>query len=296
MPDYWELALGLNPNLASDRNNTNALTGYTRLEEYLNWLADAYALCDRNGTVDVSLRAATGGATNLTYTVASGTNGTVSLLGDGYTARFIATNNYSGLASFAFNAMDLANSTTFGPVSVGILVSITNSPNTPPTLAAISNRTVVAGTTISFTNSASDTGAPPQTLTFTLLNGPTNATLNSSNGAFAWRPLVAQSPSTSALSVAVTDSGVPNLSATQSFTLTVLRPAEPGLEQPTMGDGQFGFRVTGDAGPDYTIQASTNLANWSDWFTTNSPGLPFNWSDPAASNYSRRFYRVLLGP
>ena len=81
MPDYWELAMGLNPNLASDRNNTNVLTGYTRLEEYLNWLADAHALCDRNGTVDVSLRAATGGATNLTYTVAGGSNGTVSLLG-----------------------------------------------------------------------------------------------------------------------------------------------------------------------------------------------------------------------
>ena len=41
MPDYWELAMGLNPNLASDRNLTNTLTGYTRLEDYLNWLADA---------------------------------------------------------------------------------------------------------------------------------------------------------------------------------------------------------------------------------------------------------------
>ena len=115
MPDYWELAMGLNPNLATDRNLTNALTGYTRLEEYLNWLADAHALCDRNGTVDVNLRAATGGATNLTYTVASGTNGTVSLLGDGYTARFIATNDYSGLASFAFNATDPASSITLRP-------------------------------------------------------------------------------------------------------------------------------------------------------------------------------------
>jgi hypothetical protein len=296
MPDYWELGVGLNPNLATDRNLTNVLTGYTRLEEYLNWLAEAHVLCDKNGTVDVNLRTATGGATNLAYTITNGTNGTVSLLGDGYTARFMATHNYSGLAGFVFNATDPANSSTFGPVTVGVLVSITNAPNTPPTLAAISNRTVVAGTIITFNSSASDAEAPPQTLTFTLLEGPTNAALNSSNGAFEWRPLVSQSPSTNALSIVVTDSGVPNLSATQSFTLSVLRPAAPALQQPALSAGQFGFGVSGDAGPDYTIQASTNLANWINLFTTNSPGLPFDWSDPAASNHRQRFYRVLLGP
>lgn len=37
MPDDWELARGLNPNNANDRNNTNA-EGYTMLEVYLNSL------------------------------------------------------------------------------------------------------------------------------------------------------------------------------------------------------------------------------------------------------------------
>ena len=39
MPDAWETARGLNPNLASDRNLVDAPTGYTQLELYLNELA-----------------------------------------------------------------------------------------------------------------------------------------------------------------------------------------------------------------------------------------------------------------
>ncbi len=39
MPDGWETARGLNPNLASDRNLVDAATGYTQLELYLNELA-----------------------------------------------------------------------------------------------------------------------------------------------------------------------------------------------------------------------------------------------------------------
>ncbi len=39
MPDAWELAHGLDPNLASDRNLVDPATGYTRLELYLNELA-----------------------------------------------------------------------------------------------------------------------------------------------------------------------------------------------------------------------------------------------------------------
>lgn len=295
MPDYWELAVGLNPNLATDRNITNVLTGYTKLEDYLNWLADAHALCDRNGTVDVNLRDATGGATNLTYSVSNGTNGTVSLLGDGYTARFTAAANTNGLANFTFTAT--GNSTAFGPVNYGTLITTTNAPssNTPPTLAAITNRTVIAGTTINFTNSASDTNVPAQTLTFSLQGGVAGSSLNSSNGIFNWRPTIAQSPSTNPMSVIVTDNGSPTMSATQSFTVFVNKPITPTL-QPSVASGTFTMLVTGDTGPDYTIQASTNLVNWSPLFTTNSPALPFGWSDPSAGSFNQRYFRVSLEP
>lgn len=295
MPDYWELAVGLNPNLATDRNITNIITEYTRLEDYLNWKADAHALCDRNGTVDVNLRDATGGATNLTYAVSNGTNGTVSLLGDGYTARFTAAANTNGLANFTFTAT--GNSTVFGPINYGILVTTTNAPssNNPPTFAVITNRTVIAGTTINFTNSASDTNVPAQMLTFSLQGGQAGSSLNSSNGIFNWRPTIAQSPSTNPMSVIVTDNGSPTMSATQSFTVFVTRPITPTL-QPSISGGTFNMLVTGDAGPDYTILASTNLVNWTPLFTTNSPALPFNWSSTNTGSFNQRYFRVLLGP
>jgi hypothetical protein len=296
MPDYWELASGLNTNNATDRNLVNSVTGYTKLEEYLNWLADAHALCDRNGQVDVDLRSATGGATNLTYSVANGINGAVSLLGNGYTARFNAAANTNGIANFTFTAT--GNGATFGPVTYGVLITTTNAPvsNTAPTLASITNRTVIAGTTINFTNSASDADVPAQTLTFSLQNGPSGASINSSNGIFGWRPAILQSPTTNSMSVVVTDSGTPNLSATQNFTINVIRPVQPNFQSTSLTNGVLQFQIVGDAGPDYHVQASTNLLNWTPLFSTNSPVLPFNWTDADSTNYPLRFYRVLLGP
>ena len=297
MPDYWETAAGLNPNLATDRNLTNVISGYTRLEDYLNWLADAHALCDRNGTVDVSLRTATGGATNLTYAVANGTNGTVSLLGDGYTARFTAAANTNGPAHFTFTATDPATATSFGPVSYGILILTNNAmvSNTAPALAAISNYTLIAGATLTFTNTATDTNVPAQTLTYSLLNNPPNATVTTNTGIFNWRPTIAQGGSLNAMSMVVTDSGSPALSATQAFNVVVNIPASPTMTG-AVSNGQFSITANGSAGPDYVIQSSSNLVNWSTATNLISPTIPVRWTDPNAASPRQNFYRVLLGP
>jgi pectate lyase len=295
IPDYWELALGWNP-VAANNNHTNA-DGYTDLEWYLNWLAAPRAVCDRNGSVDVSLRLAAGSSTNLSFSVANGTNGTVSLLGDGYTAHFVATNDYTGMASFSFSATNNQTGVGFGPVTVAVLITTTNAivPNTTPVLAAVSNRTLLAGITLAFTNSATDTDQPPQTLTYSLLNAPTGASVNSSNGIFAWRPAIAQSGSSNFMAVVVADNGTPNLSATQSFSVVVTRPIDPSILSSGFTNGLFNLAVTGDSGPDYSVLASTNLTAWSQLYTTNSPALPFLWTD-GETNFSQRFYRIQLGP
>ena len=46
----------------------------------------------------------------------------------------------------------------------------------------------------------------------------------------------------------------------------------------------------------YTVQASTNLIDWTNIYTTNSPTLPFNWMDTNTGNYKSRFYRAYLNP
>ena len=42
---------------------------------------------------------------------------------------------------------------------------------------------------------------------------------------------------------------------------------------------QFSFNVGGQSGPDYAIETSTNLTQWSTVFTSNSPELPFILTD-----------------
>jgi hypothetical protein len=381
MPDYWELNLGKNPNVANN-NNLNP-DGYTDLENYLNWLADLHALGRVNLTASTSLRSLAGNNTNLNFTVANATNGSVSLAGDGFTAQFMPPTNFIGLAAFTFNASNVVDHIAFGPITVTLLITnavpvivtppasstnnvgmttafavaaanagltyqwrkngtnlinggnisggVTNAAltftnlvgtnagnysvvasnfsgvvtssiavlavvsNTAPTLAAISNRTLIAGATLTFTNTANDADLPPQTLTFSPMNFPAGASVNSSNGIFNWRPTIAQGGTTNAMSVVVSDNGVPVMSATQSFSVVVVKPASPLLQVSAAGS-QLNLSVTGDIGPDYVIRASTNLTDWSTLLITNPPLRPFTWSDFAAGSFNRRFYRVELGP
>jgi len=170
--------------------------------------------------------------------------------------------------------------------------------NHAPTLAPVSNQTLGAGQTLLVTNLATDADVPPQALTFTLLNGPTGAELNPTNGVFVWRPKVAQAPSTNCVLLSVADNGLPGMSATQSFLVTVLQAAPP-LAGPTWhADGMLQMLVSGSVGPDYAVYASTNLSppRWSLILNTNPPNLPFLFVDPLSSNTPQSYYRIMLGP
>jgi hypothetical protein len=120
--------------------------------------------------------------------------------------------------------------------SVTVLAS-----NNPPTLAAISDRTITAGVTLTITNVAADPDSPPQVLTFSLgLGAAANATINATDGVFTWTPTQGQVGS-NAFSVIVTDNGLPPLSAIQSFSVTVLASNNPpvlaGISDRTIVEG-----------------------------------------------------------
>ena len=55
MPDDWELAIGLEPNDASDSAEDRDGDGYTNVEEYLNWLCSATAKADLDNDFDIDL-------------------------------------------------------------------------------------------------------------------------------------------------------------------------------------------------------------------------------------------------
>jgi hypothetical protein len=70
---------------------------------------------------------------------------------------------------------------------------------------------------------------------------------------------------------------------------------QPRLSTVSLRDGQLLLQVDGTSGPDYQIQSSTNLSDWSTIFTTNSPPIPFFWTN-SITDSPVNFFRSLVGP
>jgi hypothetical protein len=164
--------------------------------------------------------------------------------------------------------------------------------------SAIANQTVLAGQVLTVTNSATDPNSPTQAITFSLVSGPAGATIDPLTGQFTWRPAVSQAATTNVITLAAANSSVPAISAMQSFLVTVLPVSAPNLSGVSLANGHAVFQINGAYGPDYSLQVSTNLSdpNWITIFTTNSPALPFTWTNTNLVSAAMEFYRVLLGP
>ena len=167
------------------------------------------------------------------------------------------------------------------------------------TVAPIAAINLVAGQTLSVSNSAVDPYTPPLTLAWSLLNGPVGALIDPASGLLTWRPTIAQSPSTNSISVVVSDNGSPGLSSTQTFLVTVRQPVRPQISSVMMKNGALQFNITGDSGLDYIIEMSTNLslpASWLPVLSNTSAVLPVIITNPISTNFNQQYYRILLGP
>lgn len=93
--------------------------------------------------------------------------------------------------------------------------------NQAPVLGEIANATIPELVPYSFTATASDGDIPVQTLSFSLLNPPAGASINSNTGVFSWTPTEAQGPGSYTFTVQVCDNFVPAACDSQEVTLTV---------------------------------------------------------------------------
>jgi VCBS repeat-containing protein len=109
----------------------------------------------------------------------------------------------------------------FPPLSATNSFSVTvREVNSAPILPVQPNVTIAELSTLFVTNTATDTDIPANTLAYSLVNPPAGVTIDT-NGVISWTPTEAQGPGTYSIQTIVTDNGVPPLSATNEFFVTV---------------------------------------------------------------------------
>ncbi|MGV3772120.1 MAG: Ig-like domain-containing protein [Verrucomicrobiales bacterium] len=165
-------------------------------------------------------------------------DGGTNLIGNGVSIQFVSARTYriagleaitaaGGLYQLSLNLTNIQD--VAGNAGAETLVETwrRTGPNTAPVLEAIGSKIVASESTLMFTNIATDVDIPANKLTFSLEPGaPAGASINATNGVFLWKPTRAQSPGSYQIIVKVTDNGIPALSDTETFTVTVTDYAE----------------------------------------------------------------------
>jgi len=140
----------------------------------------------------------------------------------------------------------------------------------------------------SFVGQASVAVLPPATnvLIYYTLDG----TLPTTNSALYTGPFNLLNSATVSASAYATGY-VNSVAASALFLVQPLSFTSQGF---TANGFQLGF--AGALGSNYVLQASTNLLNWTPISTNLALTNYFNWLDPQATNYPRRYYRVQRQP
>jgi hypothetical protein len=185
-----------------------------------------------------------------------------------------------------------------------IFVTITvNEVNKAPMMTT-TNHTFEAGQPNSFILCGTDVDIPVNTLTYMLIKGPTGLTV-ASDGHVNWTPTLGQVGSTN-VTVKVTDNNPPavnskQLSATNTFTITVATNSIYFLQMRQVSGGNFEFTIVGGrSGSNYMLQCApfvldcspTNI--WQDIVPVQATSMPFTfgYTVPNFVNTTNRFYRL----
>ncbi len=103
-----------------------------------------------------------------------------------------------------------------------VITVMVNEVNNTPTIALIENQSAAESVAFTYALQASDSDLPPNSLTWTLGTGaPAGMKIDRSTAVISWTPEETQGGLTLPVTITVTDSGMPPLSDTMSFTITV---------------------------------------------------------------------------
>jgi len=149
--------------------------------------------------------------------------------------------------------------------------------------------------TLGFPVSATDPDIPTNTLTYSLEPGAPAGALISGDGLLTFASTDADVNTTNQITVRVTDDGIPPMSDTKSFNITVVSP--PVIDSIALSNNFVIITWSAIAGQDYRLQYKNLLSdtNWNDMSDTIASGPIASQVDSITAS-SQRVYRLAVVP
>ena len=165
-------------------------------------------------------------------------------------------------------------------------------PNTAPVLNPIANQFTYAGLSVHFTATATDTQSAVQSLSFSLLSGPSGATIHPTSGAFNWSVPSETTPGTNLVALRVLDNGTPPLNDDKTFSV-IVRPLPQIASLITGNQLQLSWPAT-EMG--WRLEAQTNSLNVglnATWFPVSNSTSTNQLYIPISATNSSVFCRLV---
>ncbi len=229
--------------------------------------------------------------------VSNATHGNVNLNANGHFV-YTPNTNYTGSDSFTYAANDGSVNGNTATVTINITpvndapIANNDSYTTPedvtlivPVVGLLSTGIAGAGVL------ANDTDAEGDALTALLVSNVSHGSLSlNANGSFSYTP----APNYNGpdyFTYRASDGSATGNVATVTIDVTPVND-QPRITSQRMTTGGFELQVSGVDAATVVIWASTNLRDWTPISTNAAAGGTLVYTDPAASNYSARYYRV----
>ena len=177
------------------------------------------------------------------------------------------------IGSYPFTVDVTDNASPKNTTIAGFTVAVSTTPVLPPVLNPIPKQSATVGQPFSFNVSpfASDPNTPPLTLTYTLGSGaPAGANINLTTGLITWTPASNQPTGQASITVIVSDSNSPPLTASGTLMVSVSAAVIP----PVITPPTIGQIPTQSVNVGQSLQL--NVSNFAS--DPNSPPLPLSYS------------------
>jgi hypothetical protein len=175
--------------------------------------------------------------------------------------------------------------TTVSPRAANYLPGFSNA---APILTPIGGKIIFLGQTLAFTATATDSDLPAQILNFTLTGTPPAGANISGAGVFTWTPAAV---GTNALTIRVTDNGVPPANDSETITVEVL--SAPRFASSLRNGDNFELTWGARTGKKYAVEYKDDLnaTEWTPLWTNTAVNNTLSFTN-ATTNALQRFFRI----